>query len=202
MINLKQIFALSLVCAVASPASATQNPGWVLLERQTAAVSNTIDFTKYLDGTYKRYAFVLTDVIVVTNEAYFYMRFSTDGGSTWKLGASDYQWAIHGQREVAYSYDSQADLEISITPQTLAATFGNGTADGEALDAVIYVSLGSASIFPKAHYRVGYGSALNGLLISVSGAGQYNTSETINGVQFLVSNAHINSGEFSLYGIK
>ena len=202
MKSIRMLMALSLVFAVSSPASATYRPGWVLLERKTAATSASVDFEKYLDGTYKRYAFVLTNVVGGTDQAYFYMRFSTDGGSTWKAGATDYKWALHGQREVAYNYDDQADNEISIIPQTAAATFGLGTADGEALDALVYISLGSATVFPKAHYRVGYGSALNGLLISVSGAGQYNTSETINGVQFLASSGNINAGDFSLYGIK
>src|SRR5258708_9409128 len=64
--------------------------GLFLIQTQTAAGVATIDFTTGIDATYNEYLFSLTGILPATNAQLLQIRISTDAGSTWKAGASDY----------------------------------------------------------------------------------------------------------------
>jgi len=69
--------------------------GLHLIQTQVASTSATIDFTTGLDGTYNEYLFSLSSIIPATNATVLNMRISTDAGSTWKAGATDYNWNLN-----------------------------------------------------------------------------------------------------------
>lgn len=68
--------------------------GLVLLETQTFSNVATLNITSNIDSTYKSYLIKIIDCQFLTDNQDFYMRLSDDGGSTWKSGASDYQYAL------------------------------------------------------------------------------------------------------------
>ena len=54
----------------------------------------TFNFTGFDSSKYDSYEFKFHNVIPVTNNVYFWCRLSTDGGSSYDNGASDYDWRI------------------------------------------------------------------------------------------------------------
>jgi hypothetical protein len=66
--------------------------GASLISSATASNDGSIEFT--LDNsTYSSYQVVLDSLLPATDGANLYMRFSSDGGSTFDSGASDYEYA-------------------------------------------------------------------------------------------------------------
>lgn len=64
---------------------------FVLLEEHTASSSATLDFTTAITSTYDDYIIELLNVIPATDTEPLFMRFSTNGGSSFDAG-SNYQW--------------------------------------------------------------------------------------------------------------
>ena len=67
----------------------------VLLSTATASSSSTIDITSSIDSTYDVYLVQLNNVVLSTNTT-LYVRTSTNAGSTWDSGSTDYRYSFRG----------------------------------------------------------------------------------------------------------
>jgi hypothetical protein len=93
--------------------------GWVPIKTVTASASATVDFVNgsggvVLDGTYKTYALVISGLIPSSDGVQLWMRTSTNGGSSYDNGASNY----YGRRtnnimSGAYNADQSSALTES-----------------------------------------------------------------------------------------
>jgi hypothetical protein len=194
--------------ALGTPASGTltnctglpsaQGTSLVLIQRQTASSSSSIDFTTGIDSTYDEYVVEFTSVVPASNAA-FWLRVSEDG-SSWKAGASDYNQSAPSTRDDGAAggatFCSTGDVRI-----VLATTVSNSAADGGAAGTIrLYAPSNSAGkkligFYAAAQYGSGFFSA--------SGFGRYQgTNNAIVGVRFLMSTGNITSGTFALYGVK
>lgn len=185
------------------PASGGDGGGgkWVLIETQTASASSTIDFTTSINSTYDNYVFLVSSIICSVDAHPIYLRTSTNAGSTWDQGASDYKYgsSYFGHSGSATVTASSVSDRIFLTGSGL----GNGdlgNQSGENYNATIY--LYGPSQTKKVVVGVS-GSYLNDANepIRYSSMGFRDVVADVDGVRFFPNSGTFTSGTISLYGI-
>jgi len=172
-----------------------------LITTATASSDATIEFTSGIDSTYKRYIIEMIDVVPATDDAVISARISTDGGSTWKSGSSDYKYVILWAYESggpAHSYDRDNDRMVISRP----SSGGLGNASGESFSGSLRCTDPASSSVEQGFYWDAVYTQSDGNLCVLSGGGLYDTPAAIDGIQFLMSTGNISSGIFKLYGLK
>lgn len=175
---------------------ATVNTGLELIATTTASGVAAVDFTTGINSTYDAYLFVLSSVVPATTNTKLYMRTSSNSGSSFDAGATDYAYTMTGIDDAAGTLNTSSGgaAQILINNKAAGASYSGITA-------AIYLHKPSASQRCQVTYT---SSALDngGLLGSVSGAGARQATGVVNAVRFLFSSGNIASGEFKLYGLK
>jgi hypothetical protein len=181
---------------------ASQNPAWVgapvLLDTKVASNSATIDFTSYIDSTYKLYTVEWDGVKSGSTGNGLQMRISTDGGSTWKAGASDYAysiayWSTAGSTVTVQQSTGVASMNCAVAVITTTAnTSGSGTVKCfNPSDTARFFSIETSSVVTNT----------STLIYTHRGCGNYTTAGAVNGFRFLMQSGNIVSGTFRLYGV-
>ena len=167
---------------------------WTFVSNTTISNDATVDFTD-LDTSGLTYLFVLQNVIPANDGNELYMRMSTNNGSSYASGSSDYEWsgASHATGDTN-SVGSTADSEIQLTHR------GMGNATGEKLDGeVTLIDPQSTSGYHLAASRMFYtrASAARPVLDLISGC--YNSTTAVDAVQFFASSGNLSSGNILLF---
>ena len=168
--------------------SAAANAGWVLIQAQTASSSAQIDFTTGIDSTYDRYVVTYENAIPSSDGQSFCLRTSTNGGSSYDSGGTDYY--VRG-------YAGGAGLQ-SLIP--LSSAVGNDTNETGVSGEVTVISPAAAA----------YTQVLsNSLFINNSGVPDMRiegsvrqAAANVDAIRFYFSSGNIASGTFRLYGIR
>ena len=167
----------------------------VLVSTATASNSATIDFT--LPSGYKSFDIRVISLVPSTDNVGMWIRVSTDGGSTFAAGASDYIYQRNIQNGTTPSLTlSAADSKII----TLGGGIGNGT--GRYFNSIIKVfDPSNASTYKNITTEFfTYRSDSTYSFGFVNGVYLYNTA--INAIRILMSSGNIASGTFELWGYK
>jgi hypothetical protein len=179
-----------VLAANASPVGAT------LIQRiDVAAPVATVDFTTGINAIYEEYELHLMGVATATSGEQMAIRISTDGGATWKAGASDYGFAFYLLPTNAAGTNSCIALTTRIVPD-----WGSNTTQ----PLVGHIKFARPSVAQLQSFRghLSGWSSTNGYYNSV-GSGFYNNPEAINGIRFFgAGGSNIAQGTFILYGIK
>lgn len=179
--------------------SFSQAKSRVLLETKTASSSANIAFTSNIDSTYDKYEIEVTDYLSATNGTSITMQTSTNAGSSYSGGASDYRY-------------------VETSTSSNGATAAN--ADDAHTGMIIFTGAYANSEHPT-HFTVkfdspdntttyktfewsgaaeGYnGSTRRGFVFQ--GAGTRLSTADIDAIKFTPSTGNITSGTFKLYGI-
>lgn len=165
--------------------------GLVLLTTAIASGDATIDFTSNIDSTYGIYRLFFSNVIPATDAVGFAGRTSSDGGSTWDSGASDY--LIRGVIDLGY--DSTTDDHINFTGNVGSAANEYG------VSGYIDVHQPSDSNYTTLHFTLSY-TTQNGNLNVAIGAVQRVENAAVDALRFYFDSGNVESGEFYLYGVK
>ena len=166
--------------------------GWVFLDSATASSSATLDFTSSIDSTYYMYAFVLENIVPASNST-LYIRTSTDAGSSWDSGASDYSFAYVGYSGSVSGSGGGAESQIS-TGQTI------GNASTESASGIVYLqSPSNSSTFTQLTFLLS-GLVSGGVGISRAGGGTRKSAADVTGIRFLMSTGNISTGTIKMYG--
>lgn len=162
----------------------------VLLSTATASNSATLDFTD-LTG-YRAYVFDMSALIPATNAVGFTLRISTDNGSTWKSGASDY--AYGGARLAG------ATGYVNSTAATFMGVVDSVSNSRSGVSGRVIAPSLSSGI--NAHFVWEVAADLTDSAIwGVFGSGKYAAgTDAINGVRFLMTSGNITSGTVRCYG--
>jgi hypothetical protein len=166
---------------------------WVLISSATASASATISFTG-LSSTYKHYVLTITDLIPATDNVILYLRTSTNGGSTYDSGASDYIWNTNVTTGAANFPAGATAAQIR-----LLDTVGN--AAGEVANGVVWLHAPSTATKFMTNSHLSHFGASD-FFAETLGNGVRNTAADVDAVQLLMSSGNITSGEFRLYGVK
>jgi hypothetical protein len=95
-----------------TPLVSSASSGLALLSTVTCSATQNIDFTG-LDGTYSDYVLVLSGLIPTGTGTFIKLRTSTNNGSSYDSGASDYSWS-KSQNHAAVGVDA-ADTFIALS---------------------------------------------------------------------------------------
>jgi hypothetical protein len=168
----------------------------VYITQVTGSSDTSIDLTSGIDNTYDSYMIIMEKMYPDTDATEMRIRFSTDGGSTWEQGASDYNWSyMRMTTAISVLYDT-ADSFININRDC----GNNANYDG---NGVFYLfNPSSATRYKTIRGVIGgqlHESNNVAMITCVSGTYIGGTS-AIDGVQFYMSSGNIN-GTVKLYGI-
>lgn len=162
---------------------------------QTASASPQLDFTGL--SNYSKVVFVLNEIAPATDNVELRFRTSTDNGSTFDSGASDYRYAARSATTVpsATQNGSTATAYISLGD----AQVGNA-ANEFAAGEVTLINPTSAA-WKHVLYNITYQSALTAFLW-YQGASVRATAADVDAVRFYFSSGNIASGSIYAYGYK
>ena len=172
----------------------------VLIQELTASASATVNFTKGIDSTYDVYVVEFWGVRPATDDVKLCMRMSTDGGSTWKAGATDYWYAVKNLLGEGVTYSGGTTMLALVTGEWATSSVGNA-ANEDANGWVRIYAPSSTGMYKHVLSKGAYSGADGGNYQS-SGAGAYKATTAVNGFQFLFSSGNITAGTFRLYGIR
>lgn len=174
--------------------------GWVPIKTVTASGAASVDFVNgsggvVLDSTYKAYAVVFNNVTPASDANDFYFRTSTNAGSSYDAGASDYTYA---NTRVTGGGSNTAVTSTGATHILIAEGMGNQT--GENQGGVLYLDNPSeATLYKVVRYHTsGYSSAPS--LTNITGSGVRLASADIDAIRFIMAGGNM-SGNFTLYGL-
>lgn len=168
---------------------------YVLLDSKQASSSATIDFL--LTGAnagFAEYVVVFFHVAPATDNVSLLMRTSTDGGSTFDSGASDYRWCRFGYNDSAASGAGGSTGASSITLYISLGNAANETSSGE-----VTIANPSAAQCGTLWWQISSRNQ-SGALDGAVGNAQRATAADVDAVRFLMSSGNIASGTFYLYG--
>jgi len=171
-----------------------------LLLTVTASASSSMDFTSNIDSTFKLYRLDLIDIILADEPRDIFLRTSTDGGSIFDFGASDYGF-------VKISRDSDGNTRDGASASASARIGLNnginrlGLASGEAFNARIYIWNPAGTNFTQISWEGTYISDA-GVGVLINGQGWRNSAANVDAIRILPGGVgNIASGEGNLYGM-
>ncbi|RJQ24607.1 hypothetical protein C4577_07500 [Candidatus Parcubacteria bacterium] len=179
------------------PADYLAAQAWIPLATATASGASSVDFvlTSWTNSDFFAYRIVFAHVIVSVDGAAVWIRTSTDGGSTYDSGASDYQWAF------LYVLATPTNGGLGSTANSaIVINNAQGNAANEEMGGVIDFYEPSAAKFFMATYDILMRNT-GGTLGRFAGSGQRITAADVDAVRILPSSGTM-SGEFRLYGLK
>jgi hypothetical protein len=170
-------------------------PGRKLLATKTASASATLDFTEFNNAVYRRYEFEFDDILPATSGEDFILRTSTNAGSSYDAGASDYRWSYGGTTNSAtYVSASSGDTAIEICGLVSSAAGDFGVCGELELMAC---KTGRRTLSKS---FVVYESSSN-VTVQLTGGGTRLATQDTDAVRFLFTAGAITSGTIRMFGI-
>lgn len=169
---------------------------WDLITTLTASASAALEFTLFNSAKYSSYKFILENLVPGTDNLGFSIRTSTDGGSNFDEGASDYAYEFDGaQAGVDKNVDSAADTAI------VTLTSGQGNAAGETLcgEFILYAP-DIATAFTQIDGKTS-GTAGSGAVMEMSGFGLRKSAADVDGIQFFFAGGTTATGTIRCLGL-
>jgi hypothetical protein len=166
---------------------------WELLGTASPSAAATVNFTLtgWTNADYIAYKVMLAHVAPATDNVTLQLRTSTDGGSTYDSGASDYAW----QRvEITTNIPDVADSQIDLI------RFMGNAAD-ETISGEVTLFNPAAAQFGTVTWKL-IGKNTAGSVITSEGSGQRLSAANVDAFQFFFSSGNVASGELRLYGLK
>ena len=166
----------------------------------TTDISNaaTVDIT--MSSGYDAYQFVLGNVIPVTNGAGLEMRTSSNSGSSFDSGASDYNWGLtYLDMDSGNAVASLSLKEHSIMRVTRDFVGGFGTGAGISGTITVY----HPHLSRETHLYGGLTfTNSSGRSVRNEFGGTRRSSTAVNAVRFFMTSGNVHSGTITLYGMK
>jgi len=167
-----------------------------LLATASASTSSTIEFTSFIDSAYLVYELHMVNVVPTTTGSVIGLRVSTDGGSTWKSGAADYEYVSIQ----AVNANATGATQINMGALSGNIDMGNAPNRNGAFVATIFCPSNTSTRTQVIIERSTISSATG--VADETFTGSYKAVTAVNGLQVMVVNGTtIASGEFKLYGV-
>jgi hypothetical protein len=177
----------------------------VLLSTANASSSATIDITSNIDSTFKTYLVRIRNLLPATNAVTFHSRITTDGGSTWKSGASDYicgEYHVLGTGAAGGTGSTGTSLKL-ISGANSGSQLSNVSGRVGFFDIFLLDPSNSSNFFTisgSGMYQCA--DTATYILNACFFGGRYATAGAINGIRFYMSSGNISAGQFDLYGVR
>ena len=165
--------------------------GATLISTTTLSNDATAEFT--LDtSTYENFTIVMKDVIPDTDGVVLECRFSNDGGTTFKSGASDYAWAIDISRDAA-------DDSIRIVARGASGFVVGSDPTDLGITGEFHIN-GAGTGFNTNIACIAAYDTSGGDPVAEFGVGRVKAAEENGAIQFFFSAGNLESGVITLYG--
>jgi len=167
-----------------------------LISTAVASAAATVDIT-FTPGDSDTFLIELAGVVPASDAVVPWLRTSTDGGSTFDSGASNYQSQLIGAAGSAAAGVQSLDTKIVMG----GANYEVGTAAGESMSGWIRIHKpADTALYSSVSWQF---QSLNSATqaATVSGGGSRLSAADIDAVQFLFSSGNVESGRFTLYKI-
>lgn len=169
--------------------------GWIYIGEETASTSASLTFTG-LSSTYTRYMFQINDIAPATDNVRLMMRTSTNGGSSYDSGASDYAYNVTTRYPTASSEESSTGATfIPIS----GVDVGNATNEVVAGEVSLFNPAGTG--YTHVNIRTSFLNTATGHRSTQGDAVRLSAAD-VDAVQFLFSSGNIASGTIKLYGLR
>jgi len=179
----------------------------IFIKKLTASSSSTLSFVNgssdvVLDSTYKEYLFTFKDIHASTNDTDLTFQASTDGGSNYNITmTTTFFQAFHDEADAftGLSYNTSFDQAQGTGFQLFSHSLG--TDNDQSSSGHLNLFNPSDTTFVKhftSRMHVYHASDSNNDMFT---AGYFNTTSSINAVQFKMTSGNIDSGDICLYGI-
>lgn len=184
------------------------NPQWAsagglqLLNSGTVSNAATLDIVLTSFTAYRGFKILLSSFVPATDDVELWMRFSTNGGSSFDATGYGYslKFALGNAAPVSSFNGAGAATFIPVAFHSTATLAVSNVASEGGVDAEITIQDQTAARFTRARVISSYHSA-SGTLVSQTGDGQRETAQDTDAVRFLFEGGgNIASGKWALYG--
>lgn len=175
-----------------------------LIQSQSVTSNTTeIDLTEGINSTYDRYRIIITDLHPTASNAKLQVVVSTDGGTTYETGASDYESLVTTKRGssdtgTTLETDAYSSSASSLTCMDLA--LGN-TVNDQCEGRIDIIKPSNSDHYTRVKWRLTYTNS-SGDLILTQGQGRYKANTAVNAIRLKLSSGSIASADIKLYGLK
>ena len=181
-------------------ATSIRECGRDFLNEQTASSSATIDFvlTKWLQ-LYDRFEIDVDELLPATDDTGLWLRTSTNGGSSYDAGASDYSWVWHrfGASALHEVASDDADGQIKLVSNAMSNLPGE-TGGGR----ITIYKPSAAQMCKVLSEFINVATNTANVMIQTTAIGRRVAAADVDAIRFLASSGNIASGTFRLYGIR
>ena len=188
--------------AVTSLPASISGGDMTLLQTQTASSSATIDFTSNIDSTYDVYLFKIINCHPSSDEVDFSFQGSTNGGSSFGVTMTSTGFSAYHKEDGSSSglgYEGQLDQAQGTGFHQLS--YDTSYDNDHCICGELFLYNPSSTTFLK-HFKLrASNNHYQNFQLDSYGAGYFNTTSAINGIQFKFGSGNIDSGVIKLYGI-
>lgn len=167
----------------------------VLLGSGTVSAAATLDIALTGFSAYRAFKILANSFRPATDGARLWLRTSTDGGSSFSAGASDYAYGTYYDIP---ELDQGAEGDQTLSQIVMTEDVGNVAAEACQVEIMIYDPF-NAAVHTKARFE-SMCRRTNGGFAMTRGAGQRNAAEDVDAVRLMFSAGNITSGTWALYG--
>ena len=174
----------------------------VLILSQTATSDTTLDFTSGIDSTYGEYIFKFYNCNGETDDRYFQIEFSDDGGSSFEVTKTTTDLVAQNNEaghSEELSYNDAMDLAQSTDAQRIV--HGAGSAADESSIGEVHLFNPASTTYVKHFLIETTTNHYAGTHRHAFTAGYCNTTSAINGVRFSFSEGDFD-GTIKMWGVK
>jgi hypothetical protein len=174
-----------------------------LLQTINIGSDASIDITG-INSDYDKYEIDLIGVVISTDGQSIRMRTSSDGGSSFDSGASDYRQVGHTSRHSG-STGSASELYYSVVDDEVQLNYGAGVgnAGAERFNCTVEIFTPSETApYCTGHFRSVYQYSADGTLCRATYAWERRTGNVVDAVQFFTPVGTFTSGTIKVYGVR
>ena len=168
----------------------------VLLQEQVASASASLNFTDFVDSEFDDYFVVLENLIPATDGSLLRMRTSTNGGSSYDSGASDYHYSRGGTTAAG----SGTNANSTSTAIEFTSSVGNA-ANETGVSGRIDFNKPQSAIYFGMNFAVRWLDTST-IPLNMDGVGYRMAAADVDAFQLLFSSGNITSGSAKLYGLR
>lgn len=171
--------------------------GRTLIATKTASGSGSLDFTEFNNGTYSVYELEFRNLKPSADGMDLHIRTSTDGGSTYDSGTSDYAWSGNGTVGTTVTDGSDAaDTGIRLSP---IGSLGNAASE-YGLSGKITIRSAPDAVYTTIEGQVVYWNTA-GSFVRASVGGARLSAADVDACRLFMTSSAIASGTARLFGI-
>lgn len=162
----------------------------------TLSSNDTVDITSGITGDYEHYRLVLQDIKVSQPNSTLNLRVSTDTGTTFKSGASDYTWLYEMNTGTSTTTADSDDSELTLTSSNI-----NNTSSSIINGNIEFFTPAGTTNASHFKWELQYKNSGSTFTV-VKGGGLYNTAAAFDSIRLYLNQGKFTSGKYKLYGIR